>query len=224
MTTVAFALVDGDARNKTGDVGQVLKARVIYELPGHDGERLRNVDYRGIDLGCDRRAVRIDADRSRPRILGRAARPGQLYRAGRRGARRRGARARHLRYRCALLRPAGRRVDGDLRQRRCVRLVGGRLLRRRSRRRRRGVRWRGRSLLRRCGRRRWGRVRRRGGRLLRRRRCLGAHFVSGRGGERDVAHRKQDGLCDRLDALMSLHDGPQKKCRRDDVTPSPRRC
>ena len=97
LVTVAFALVDGDARNITGDVGQVLEAVVVYEFPGHDAERLRNVDYRGIDLGRHRRAVRIDTDRSRARILGPAARPGQLDRAGRRCAGRRRARARHLR-------------------------------------------------------------------------------------------------------------------------------
>jgi hypothetical protein len=218
LVTVAFALVNGDARHKTGDVGQVLEAVVRYELPGHDAERLRNVDDRGIDLGRHRRAVRIDTDRPRPRILCRAARPGQLDRAGRRSARRRRARPRHLHCRSALLRPARRRVDGDLRQRSCIRLAGGRLLRGR---RRRCVRWRGRSLLRRCGRRRWSRVRRCGGRLLRRRRCLGTHLVCGRGGEREVAHRKQDCLRDCLDALMRLHDGPPQKCRRDDMTLPP---
>ena len=50
LVTVAFALVAGDARNKTGDVGQVLEAVVIYEFFGHDAERLRNVDDWGLTL------------------------------------------------------------------------------------------------------------------------------------------------------------------------------
>ena len=201
------------------------KLVVSYELPGHDAERLRNVDYRGIDLGRHRRAVRIDTDRPRPRILGRAASatpPVSRWAAVRSAAGRWAATPALQMLRCCGLRGAGLTVtcdngaavgwlaegccagvaggDGDasggVEGACCAGAAGGD-----------GVASEG------CG-----------GRLLRRRRCLGAHVVCARGGERDVAHRKQDSLRDRLDALMSAHDGPQKKCRRDDVTPSPRRC
>jgi hypothetical protein len=36
LVAVAFALVHGDTRNVAGDVGEVLKARVVDEFPGHD--------------------------------------------------------------------------------------------------------------------------------------------------------------------------------------------
>src|SRR5215472_6472497 len=80
LVAVAFALVDVDARNVARDVGEILKARVVDELPGDDAERLGNVDQRRIDLGRRRRAVGVDAHRPRARILCAARRPGRLYR------------------------------------------------------------------------------------------------------------------------------------------------
>ena len=42
----------------------------------------------------------------------------------------------------------------------------------------------------------------------------GHALVCGCGGERDVAHRKQDCLRDCLDALTRPHDNPQEKLSR----------
>src|SRR6516165_2120326 len=123
LVAVAFALVDVDPRHVARDVGEVLKAVVVEELPGHDAERLGDVDERRIDLGRYRRAVCVDAHRARARILRAARRPGRLNR----GARIRGAwlrrgwlrRARqwraHLRrlHRRRARRPPARRFDGD---------------------------------------------------------------------------------------------------------------
>src|SRR5262249_58821520 len=80
LVAVAFALVDVDARNVARDVGEVLEAVVVDELPGDDAERLGNVDDGRIDLGRHRRAVGIDAHRPRARILRAARRPRRLYR------------------------------------------------------------------------------------------------------------------------------------------------
>ena len=118
------------ARDIAGDIGKVLKAGIRYELPGHDAERLWNVDQGRVDLRRRRRAVRIDALRPRARILCPAG-----------GPRRRNPRSSVLRdwrwcilwrLRAALCRPRrrrcgarlrARRLEGDLRQRCCVRLL-----------------------------------------------------------------------------------------------------
>src|SRR5215467_7992889 len=133
LVAVAFALVDVDARNVARDVGEVLKAVVVDELPGHDAERLGNVYERRIDLGRHRRAVGIDAHRPRARILRGARGPGRLYgRARIRRAWLRRVWLRRARQRRAHLRrlhrrrgggPPARRFDGDRGQRRRLRLL-----------------------------------------------------------------------------------------------------
>src|SRR5207302_2601062 len=69
LVAIAFTLMNVHTRDIAGDIGKVLKAGIRYELPGHDAERLWNVDQGRVDLRRRRRAVRIDALRPRARIL-----------------------------------------------------------------------------------------------------------------------------------------------------------
>jgi len=69
LVAIALALVDGNARDVAGDVGEGLKTRVADEILGHDGDRLRNVDQRRVGLGRHRCAVGVDANGAGARIL-----------------------------------------------------------------------------------------------------------------------------------------------------------
>ena len=69
FATIALALMDGHARDVARHVGETLKALIAYEILGHDGDRLRDVDQWSVGLGRARRAVGVDTDRSRARIL-----------------------------------------------------------------------------------------------------------------------------------------------------------
>ena len=69
LVAIALALMDGNARDVTRDIGEALEVLISDEILGHDGDRLRNIDQRGVGLGRDRSAVRVNTDRARTSIL-----------------------------------------------------------------------------------------------------------------------------------------------------------
>src|SRR5207244_4396448 len=69
FVAIAFALVDGDAGNVAGDLGEGLKTLVADKILGHDRDGLRNVDQRRVGLGRNRRAVGVDAGGAGPHVL-----------------------------------------------------------------------------------------------------------------------------------------------------------
>ncbi len=69
LVTVALTLMHGNTRDVARDVGEALEVLISDEILGHDGDRLRNIDQRGVGLGRDRRAVCVNADRARTGIL-----------------------------------------------------------------------------------------------------------------------------------------------------------
>ena len=97
FVAVALALMDRDARNVAGHVGEALEVLVADEFLGHHGDRLRDVDQRRVGLGRDRGAVGVDADGAGARVLRWAEGLRRGLRSGSRaacaGAARRGRRA-----------------------------------------------------------------------------------------------------------------------------------
>lgn len=69
LVAIAFALVDGDARDVARDIGQALIILVADLLLGDDGKRLRDVDDRRVRLGGDGGAVGKIADGAGARVL-----------------------------------------------------------------------------------------------------------------------------------------------------------
>jgi hypothetical protein len=125
--------MNGDTRNITGEIGEVLRTLILDEALGKHADRLRNIDERRIRLGRDGGAVGIDADRPGARVLGiggsrRSCGWGRPRLCGRAADRWRRVSPRHrsgnrrrlcARLDASTLRPLFGLIDRQFRQRRC---------------------------------------------------------------------------------------------------------